>query len=901
MDKKLPLQNLPSSLIDQPSILSKNWKGYYRKIDPTVLPLNTLTFPSVNCSIPNFDKIVPDKGKKLLGQEFTENVPIIGNKEKFVNLGGSEMEVRVYNSVATPAKRDVIEVLYNGSWVQITENINNLPLGVHRYSFDDWWDSNTDLSQSKNVPRLIWVNGCEDGSQKGSVFSWTGGIVPIDSLTGTTLTIANNVPWQSLGFTEDINGDAFIVVNGVSYQITDPNDLNTDTITVTSTAGITVGDIAVSKIEEDEVPIAFDFCRETKGYMYYGNWKQRKLYQSNAFNRPATQVISNSNAIQDDMSISTGSSYTGTGSHVYKIKIDSIDPAENTPLFLSNGGIEGGSFIDATGYSATGLNIYKVLTICDLLITFTAGAGTYTNSELAVGQTSGAVVRIVVGGSLAGGALYAQTVSGFPVAGEILLGQTSGTGRTILGGGVQQQSAAYVYKNNVLITGLAGAIDDAIQFALTGPQTLVDGLVFQLNSTGTNTAGDYWQLTINSGSPDTFTVQFDDDAPGAPTDITGANQSIGDGLSIIFINTTGHSVGDYWTIQVDQLINRAWVDFYYTLPVRKPGEGYIFTLPSNFWTMDTQEQQLYVNTAYGQWIRIATQLSGDLRSESIEVSPLKQSGSNKVIDPWLTGHLENDLVYVTIDKNLDSIGRKELLELPQATNISDPVKLDFLESTFVGGGIKYIGKKLYVVSPVESITHCYDTLMKYWQPPKRFVEMGIPSIVGNELIVHSNIRNQTFTMFADVTDNGSAYQVIIRTPYTAVNNRWKSKFSSMSFVEGYYDGNPLLKHTVYLEPSGCGGIYSHNIEPIVCIAPDRSPLGAGPFGSHALGSDTGTPNSYFQEIYKSYSPILGYYFLAMEIECTSKNHTWSILSLGMNAIYSNNGNNPLVNKSTKVL
>jgi len=894
---------LPQTLIDQPSLLSNKWKGYYRKIDPTVLPLNTLTFPSVNCTIPNFDRIVPDKGKKLLGQVYTENTPIIGNKEKFVNLAGDEMEVRVWNSIDTPGKGDVIEVLYNGSWVAITETTNPLPVGVHRYSFDDWWDSNIDLSLSKNLPRLIWVNGYEDSStKKGAVFSWTGGIVAIDSLTPTTLTIANNTPWRSLGFTEDINGDAFIVINGTSYQLVDPTDLDTDTIALASTTGITVGDIATNKIEEDEVPIPFDFCRENKGYMYYGNWKQRKLYQSNAFNHPATQLVTQSNAIQDDLTTTNDSEYTGTGVHTYKVSIDTISPPENNQVYSGTGAND--AAFDTTNYSASGKNVYKVSVVADFGMTFVGTPTGWIVGEIVQGGTSGALARVFSPDS-GGSDLFLITISGTFAVGEVVTGQSSGTFGTTAS--VTYQSVVQTFKNGVSYTPTGFTTFVGYQFLVNTYTNIIDGLDFVIGTTNTgdnwatHDVGDYWELTISEGGADTFTVQVDDATPGGSTAITGAAQNIAPGVDIQFVSTTGHAVGDFWVITVNQKVERAWVDFYYTLPVRKPGEGYIFTLPSNFWTMDTQEEQMYVNTSYGQWVIVTTQLSGDLQSESIQMTPLKQSGSNKVIDPWLTGHIENDLVYVTVDKNLDSIGRKEFLQLPQSSNLSDPVKLDFLESTFVGGGIKYVGKRLYISSPVEGIMHCYDKLMKYWQPPKKFVEMGIPSIVGNELIVHSNIRNQSFTMFADATDNGSAYTVTIRTPYTAADNRWKSKNSSMSFVEGYIEGNPQLTHTVLLEPYGCGGILPHTIDSVVCIAADRAPLGEGPLGSHPLGSDVSINGNYFQEIYKSYSPILSYYFLAMQIECTSKNHTWSILSLGMNAMYSNTGNNSLVNPSTKVV
>lgn len=889
-------------LSDVPKILFEKPRGYFRKIDPTVQAFDTLTFPSINCSIPQIDKIVPDKGKTIIGAEFTENVPITGNKEKFTNLGGEELEVRVWRSVTTPAMGDVIEVLHDGAWLQITENTNPLPLGVHRFSFDDWWDYNLDPSQSKNLSRLIWVNGYEDPStKKGLIFSWTGGIVEIVSHTGTTLTIAAGTTWRSYGFTEDAAGDAYVVVNGVSYTLVDSADLDTDTIDVSSTIGVSDGDIAVSRIETDESSLPLDICLENKGYMFYGNWKFRKIFMSNGLNYPATAVVTSSQAFQDDLLIPDTSSFTGTGSHVYKITIDSVTPAVNEEVYVGTGANDG-SF-DTSGYSGTGRNVYKVSIVADLGIVFAGSPTGWIVGEVVVGGTSGATAR-VFSPDAGGSDIFLISMTGVFQVGEVVTGQSSGTfGTTFF---VGYQALVQTFKNGVAFTPPFFSPFVAYQM-LVDTYALVDGITFTAGTTNigdywtTHAVGDYFKLTIQEELPDTFVWQKDRGTASAPTAITGSAQALSDGVEIQFINTTGHALGDTWSITVDQMVSRAWTDFYSTIPDRKPGQGHIFQLPSNFWTMGVQEEQVYVNTVYGQWSVVKTELSGDLKSEAISLTPLKQASANKVIDPWLIGHMENDLVYVTVDKNLDYIGRLQLYELPQSANLSDPVKLDFLECTFVGGGIKYIGKRLYIFSPAEQIAHCYDKLNAYWQPPKVFPEIGMPSIVGNELITHSNTRNQSFTMFTGASDNGNAYAVRIRTPYTNGGNRWKSKNTSMSFIEGYITGNPTITHRLYLGVNGCAGIFPHTVEPPnICIPPSRAPFGEGSFGSHSNGSDVFTSGAYFQEIWKKYAPILQWYFLAHEIECISKNHTWAILSLGINAVESNAGNNTLVNLTNLV-
>lgn len=879
--------SLPKSLLDDPTFLADNWKGYQHFTDPTVLPFNVLTFPSHNCTMPSFDKIIPDKGKTLKGQDFTENTGIIGNKQKFKNLGGIEMEARVWASTDTDLK-DVIEVGFDvtrivftvvagaftagevvsgqtsgasaritsivgtvlflqeitGTFVvaetilgltsgatgttvrvpeytfhQITENVNPLPRGVHEYYFDDWFDTDLNPANSKNLPRLIWVNGYSDGAipAKGAAYSWTGGIAIITSFTGTDLVIDPLTSWRSLGFTEDALGNAYVIVNGVEYTLANPADLDTNSIDVTSTAGVAIGDIATAKIEVDETPIPFDMCRNNKGYMFYGNWNQRDLYQSNAFNRPSTAVITQAQALQNDLVLGT-SLYTGTGSHVYRVTIDKIAPAP-ARVFVSVGGAFDSLSFRSDDYTLSAINTYRVV--------IDPGAVTYTTYK------NGVVVT-------AGGAIVVDT--------EVLLA-------------------------------------DNIYFTLynIAPAVYV--------------AGTSWSLTI--GGVDSFQWQIDGAVPVATgVNITGSSQSLSDGIEITFVAKRGHSIGDFWEITVNQEITRAWDNFYYALPIRKPGEGYKYRLPSNFWTMDTQEESMYINGSYGDWGYVSTILSADLQSEDVSYTPLKQAGANKVLYPYLTSHVNDKLIYINTEKSLDTLGREQFLEKPQTGYLSDPVKLDFMSSTFKGGRIKYFGKRLYVTSPEDGVAHCYDTFKGYWQPLKRFPEMGIATIIGNDLAVHSNVRNRTFTMFTNSNgDNGEGYEVSIRTPYTALGDRWGTKWSNTSFTEGYIQGNPKLVHTVYLGVEGCGGAFPHNISPIVCIIPDRAPFGEGSFGSHPNGSDVGIEGSYFQEIYKAYSPTMEWYFLSLGLTCTAKAHTYSILSLGMNAIEGLSGNNKLVNST----
>jgi len=974
----------PDKLIDEPQVLSNSWEGYQHEKDPTLLPFNTLTFPSRNCSIPDFDTITPDLGKTLKGQAFTENVGIIGNKEKFSTLGGIETEVRVFAS-ANANLKDVIQVgffnttltfntlvgafqvdefIYGTNsgasakitqianttlyltdiqgefqvgetitggtslataviviapqyfFYQLTENLNPLPRGVHEYYFDEWFDTNSDTSNSKNLPRLIWVNGYATPTNTGEVYSWTGGIAIVTNFVANT-SITTDRPWIEHGFSTDATGNAYVVINGISIQLTNPADLLTNTITVASTAGVALGAVAFSQIETDAVPIPFDVCRMNKNYMFYGNWKYRDLYQSNFRNRPSRVNIVNADAVQNDMVLSNNASYTGTGSHIYRVTIDSITPPTdiNTQQFVGTG--TGNGIYDTSAYSGgTGLNEYKLVAVTDYIVTGVtatmvppAGNPAWVD-QVFVGGTSGAY-GIAVGGQYALSFVAPfRMISGIFLPGETLTGQLTGATVTVLN--VQTSNHFQFFKNGVQVT--SAPFNTApwymYQADLNGVPflasiSLVDGITFTFPNPVQCDPGDYYELIIHQdpGGPDTFQWQVDNGNPVATgVTITGGNQTLQLGIVIKFISTTGHAVGDFWDIQVNQEIDRAWVNYYYTLPRREPQEGYVYKLPSSFWAMDTQEESMYINSSYGEWGFVSTVLSGDLQSEDVSFTPLKQTGANKVIYPYMTGHINDDLVFVSVDKNLNTIGRKEFLEKPQTGYLSEPVRQDFLESSFKLGRIKYIDKKLYISSPLEGITHCYDTFKKYWQPPKTFTEVGILSIIGNNLVAHSHVRNQTFTMFTNTSgDNGQPYDVVARTAISSAGDRWHKKESNMSFIEGYIDGAPPLVYTIFNGVGGCAGVVQHNVQPIKCVVDGDAPLGQGVLGSHPLGNDPLIQGSYFQEIYKFPMASMRYYFTSFQVSCSTTSHTYKILSLGINTIMSPEGNNPLVNALNKFI
>lgn len=813
------------------------------------------------------------------------------------------------SSAATAVVTSYNQISTSGplNWFQITQNVNPLTRAVGkqgmrpRYYFDSWFDTNLNPAKSLNLPRAIATNGTTQ------VLNWTGGIAYIGVVvTNTSISTVGGVTWASQGFVDPtLGGSGNIIINGLSYAIT--GGWATDTLTLASTTGITTGNIAFSQIQTDSASIPLDMCRNNgKNYMFYGAWNSMKYFQSNGFNKDASQVISNVQAFQNDLVLGT-SLYSGTNQHVYRITIDSVNPPINEQTFTPGGsGNLNDGLWQTAGYTGTAgaTNIYSLVVIGDYALNSLgfAGAG-YQLGEVVKGSISkaeGVIVKIDISGANATMGLRMLTTNTFDST-DTITGLSSATTGPV-------SANTFLATFEVIKNGVIQAIDMGFGAQTTnyffGSQiplsTTVDGLTFKFANVYGHQVGDTFTLKINQGGADTFQWQKDGAAPTAiHVAITGGIQTLELGVSFSFVNKTGHNLGGFWEITATQVVDKAWINFYYTIPVRAPGEGYIYQLPSNFWTMEPQEDVMYVNTKYGYWSYVQTILSANLQSEAVSLLPLKQASTSKVIFPYMITHFDNDLIYVTDNKTLDLIGRLALTQLPQIDTLSQPVQLDFDEATFEDGGMEYWNKMLWINSPHDNVMLVYDNKPKnkYWQPPQVIPGNGIPSIVGNVLITHSNIRNESFAMFSGTNgDNGDAYTVRARSPYNSYGSRWGWKNSNKSFVEGYISGLPPMNFTVYQEIGGCGGIQSHEIKPQTCILPDQAPLGSGNLGSHQNGSDIFTKDSHFYEIYPRFKPILKYRMVAMELSCKTTNHSYSWLTMGLNSVQGNMGTTDLLNK-----
>lgn len=466
---------------------------------------------------------------------------------------------------------------------------------------------------------------------------------------------------------------------------------------------------------------------------------------------------------------------------------------------------------------------------------------------------------------------------------------------------------------NIFINGVSfatGVVTSTITPA--NPYTLTNGMSFyfiqaagpvQVHAVNTG-----WELNV--GGVDQYSVYINNsDTPTVTNDAD--TPYVYNGVTFSFSSPDGHTLGDTWDILLEPAVTQAWWDFYQSSPVRRPYQAFTIFLAANFWTMDIQEDTLYINDQWGRWGYLTFQLSADLLSETVLLTPLKYTTALRVLYPYSIGQMEDYLVFITSEKKLQMIGRKKFLQLPQSEYLSDPVDLDFQRCSFKGGSIEYWAKKLWLSSPDQGIMLCYDNVRKYWQPPQEIPTTGILSVVLeaiepeasglspftgiDRLIAHSSTQSGTNTLFKGKNDNGHAFTLQIRTGYLSYGNRWQSKIANMTFIEGGMNGNPSITLSLICGMEGCEGGNTHTVVPVLCVPPGDPSLGKSVFGAHPFGNDNALSEMpYFREIYP-FQP-LGFYFAAIDLLCESLDQDWYLISVGTNAVNGPSGNDELQNQ-----
>lgn len=334
---------------------------------------------------------------------------------------------------------------------------------------------------------------------------------------------------------------------------------------------------------------------------------------------------------------------------------------------------------------------------------------------------------------------------------------------------------------------------------------------------------------------------------------------------------------------------------------RQSGEGASLILDDNIVAFKPQEQFMYVSAGKDLWYNVSYSLQTSTVGttyEQVNALALKTGRRQGAISQAFTSHIKNDIVVVTNETTIDTIGRiASSLATPQATNLSDPIKLDIDSYDFTNGSVAYHRYYIYVAVPVEGLVLVYNLATKSWESPQT-IPVSRFYIVNGELYGHgynTSESYQLFTGYADRVYTGFAgYPISGKAvfSYQHYGSRFTLKKANSLYVEGYVAQNTMITATITYELDGCATVKTFSIDgsdtQIVCIPTPGGSLGKVSLGKSKLGGETtasltGLPPKF--RVQKTFNNS-DFFECSIAFDILGTDNRFELLAFGLNASFS---------------
>lgn len=591
------------------------------------------------------------------------------------------------------------------------------------------------------------------------------------------------------------------------------------------------------------------------------------------------------------------------------------DPAEQTDILLF---VNGSSNIyDWSGALATVASINNTsISLLGNNALLTSGALSFSSSAISATPSNG-----LAGTSYNGTVIFIAN----PTNGDTLTLILNGTSV-----GVQFVNAL-ANPGDVLIganlaatlTNLLGLLNapgttNATQIAFSGPNQTLVGYVtaasaFTITKTGTNTWAQDGFLTIGTrkivlnntvytytGGEGTLSLWVTPDPSIA---------GIGDGIVHQQIRTTANSTitslpASFENDLIIISLNQVWIgstvsrnfyvskqntykDFSFSSP-RLPAEGAIFTIDQPPTGFVVQEDNVYVST-HDYFYQTKLQLSADLTKETIVITRLKTAPQQGAQSQSLLAKIKNDVVKVSFEPTLDTMGRLENIDTPQAVPISDPIKTDFDSYDFTGAHLKYHKNNLYLAIPAEGLVIIRNLARGFWEAPQ-ILPVARLAVIGGEIYGHSSTSAETYKLFDGTSDNGNPIEAIMVFSYYNYGLRFGKKNFNLHYTEGYISlnaqvvagfnyelGGSKQQQEKIIDPNNPKIIFSPMGDPSI----GKRPIGEGPIGSHDIVPSVLQKFRVIHKLVKLDFYEMQTYFYSNDID-----FSWEILCFGAEINYS---------------
>lgn len=332
----------------------------------------------------------------------------------------------------------------------------------------------------------------------------------------------------------------------------------------------------------------------------------------------------------------------------------------------------------------------------------------------------------------------------------------------------------------------------------------------------------------------------------------------------------------------------SFTDYTFSNP-RLPGEGALLTLDAPPTAYVPQEEFMYIGSGQDFWFEIGYQLSSDNAREAVKIRRLKTTVQQAPQSQALVSKIKNEVVFVSFEPSLDTLGRIELVQTPQTGDISDPVKRDFDSYDFTDGSVKYHRNFVYISVPTSGVVRIYNQALDRWEAPQ-VLPVGRFAVIGGELYGHSSQTNETYRLFDGYSDNGNPIRAVARFSYQNFGKRANKKHVTEWYTEGYISASTDLTLTVRRDFAGSEGLAMYPIDgadaKILFDLTSDGSLGKKSLGKRSLAGRGPAQDSMLPPKFRQINGLTGEDFFEVQCEYSSDgvDQVWELLAFGPDAV-----------------
>lgn len=323
---------------------------------------------------------------------------------------------------------------------------------------------------------------------------------------------------------------------------------------------------------------------------------------------------------------------------------------------------------------------------------------------------------------------------------------------------------------------------------------------------------------------------------------TGGDFPAGQKLDILGVNLNQAIIG-YTQGRTGFLTKQtSFTDCGYTSPVRKAGEGGTFYLDNNLVGIAPSKSETFVSAGTSDVYRLYFEVfsDGTAQGEQFLVKKLETAYGQGAVSQSSFVKVKNGIAYVSNEPTIDFLGNVENIATSQTLPLSDPIKRLLSGLTLTGVQGVYHKNYVFYLFPANSVLLMYDMQRSMWQPPQ-VISGSCLSVIEDNVCVHSNTKDEVYSIFTGLTDNGAPISFNATTNVEMYGTRTKRKVYDELFVEALVNPSATAVLATLLSGyKGATGTHSFNFgfndaTNFIEVPSLPSGLGTAPFGYNPFG------------------------------------------------------------------